>query len=139
MLDHASLYYLSSHGSLNPLAFSSFCNTMLQTFLSQLFLANETRHLTDKQLELIVASRFGEIPSMSKLPPNGSKSRIRIWRSEHNRLLWDEASCYSFRYGPEGVPINRNGNPLSPEEISAKKAQFQSRLKTRRSNVSPVS
>lgn len=102
---------------------------MIQTFLSQLFADNEICHLPDAELEFIVADHFGDdLRSLSKLPPNGAKSRIRIWRSEHNRLLWDEATCYSFRYGPEGVPINRNGNPLSPEDIAEKKAQFQVRL-----------
>lgn len=101
---------------------------MIQTFLSQLFADNAICHLPDEELEDIVSEHFADLPSLSKLPPNGSKSRIRIWRSEHNRLLWDEATCYSFRYGPEGVPINRNGNPLSPETIAEKLAQFQSRL-----------
>lgn len=109
---------------------------MLNQFLIVLFAENErlwlqwqqqpkqsNKPFTDEELEGLVRSEFKDDPtvlaSLDNLPQSGSNSRIRIWRSEHNRGLWIVKPTYrSFRYGSEGVPINRHGNPLSGADIA---------------------
>lgn len=109
---------------------------MLRQFLIILFAENErlgllyqhepkqvTKPFTDEELESLVRKHFANDPTvlaaMDNLPPTGSNNRIRIWRSEHNRGLWTVKPTYrSFRYGDEGVPVNRNGNQLSGAEIA---------------------
>lgn len=82
---------------------------------------------TDEQLEAELRSTYAASPaviaSLDNLSAVTTKSRIRIWRSEYNRNLWEASGqpgkVYSFRYGPNGVPINRHGNPLSADRIKA--------------------
>lgn len=109
---------------------------MLRQFLILLFAENErlailykqnphqhNKPFTDEELEQVVRKEFANDPtvlaSLNNLPETGSNNRIRIWRSEHNRGLWQIKPSYrSFQYGTEGVPVNRNGNPLDGAAIA---------------------
>lgn len=115
---------------------------MLRQFLILLFAENERlailykqkphqscKPFTDEELEQLVRKHFENDPtvlaSLNNLPVTGSNNRIRIWRSEHNRGLWQVKPTYrSFQYGDEGVPVNRNGNPLDGAAIADAIASF---------------
>lgn len=115
---------------------------MLRQFLTFLFTENEylaavykqaphpeNMPYSDEELEALVRNEFSTdltvLTSLSYLPHDGASSRIRIWRSEYNRGLWSPLPAFrSFRYGPEGVPINRNGNPISDSAVADAIAKF---------------
>lgn len=83
---------------------------------------------TDEELENTVRITFANAPlviaSLDELS-SFAKSRIRVWRSEFNRGLWNEKPVYkSFRYGPEGLPVNRNLKPLSAAHVAAEILSF---------------
>jgi hypothetical protein len=108
----------------------------LRLFLSSLFVQNEQQHMTDEQLENEVRQFIlDNLPTEKLLVldnlPSTCKSRIRIWRSEYNRGLWlpIPQKVFSFRYGPSGKPINRNGNPLSPIEIELSRKKHAGTVK----------
>lgn len=82
---------------------------------------SDDQPLTDEELEDVVATHFADdVKVLSSLTHVTSlvKSRIRVWRSEYNRGLWQQQPTYrSFRYNADGLPINRNANPLTPEKF----------------------
>lgn len=95
----------------------------IRMILAALFQANESWHMSDEELEAYLL-RSSECPqhirsSLTNTSALSTKSRIRTWRSEWNRGLWQELeNCrmFSFRYY-NGVPVNRNCNPLAESEI----------------------
>lgn len=110
---------------------------MLRQFLIILFAENErlavlyaqnpvaaNKPFTDEELEQLVRREFANDPtvitSLDYLPATGSNNRIRIWRSEYNRGLWPVKPAYrSFRYGDDGMPINRHLRSLSGAEVAS--------------------
>lgn len=84
---------------------------------------------TDEELEEHVRTTFHADPDVIRsLDFNASfnKSRIRIWRSEYNRGLWSTPPiCKSFRYGPDGLPINRHQHPLTVEQFAKELIDFK--------------
>lgn len=83
---------------------------------------------TDEELEDHVRTTFQtDLDVIRSLEFNASfnKSRIRIWRSEYNRGLWSILPTYkSFRYGPDGLPINRHQHPLTVEQFCKEVLDF---------------
>lgn len=85
--------------------------------------------VTDEELELIVAKHFIDAPNvLASLEKTSSfvNSRIRVWRSEYNRGLWSQKPVYrSFRYGPDGKPINSYANPLTATNVAVLIRNFE--------------
>lgn len=109
---------------------------MLRPFLQQLFNLNELasqmwletkdpelKPKTDDELEQLVEEEF---PEVSLETASFVKSKIRVWRSEYNRGLWAERPTYrSFRYGEEGLPINRHSHPIDPKLVALEIVEFK--------------
>ena len=111
---------------LQPNSISKSTGLPIRQFMTAVFEQNEltTEHITDEQIEQLVRDEFAECPevleSLDNLSAVSVTSRIRLWRSEFNRGLWVEQPKYfSFRYGPDNIPINRHLNPFTPEKIKS--------------------
>lgn len=123
---------LAIHEGMQRLIMSLNKSTNVRSFMSDIFLFNETAAsnpevwtapFTDEEIENLFRETFRHRPDLLSSVNSLSstcKSRIRIWRSEYNRGLWTDSGypqkVFSFRYGSNGVPINRHGNPL-PESV----------------------
>ena len=95
---------------------------------SQLQEMKDAKPFLDEELENIVRTRFASSPStLDSLNTVTTfiKSRIRIWRSEYNRGLWTQKPTYrSFRYGSQGLPVNRHLHILSAGQYACQLADF---------------
>ena len=97
--------------------------TDFKTFLFELFENNHVFKLSDATLEGIIRQQYPD--SLLDIPLDGSRTRLRIWRSEYNRgLLPQLPSAYSFRYA-SGVPCTGRENPLTDEQIAIRLAKFE--------------
>lgn len=124
-----------------PLNHVAFCNTplnspakmtALHTFLHRLFTLNEQFRHDDATLLTTVSARFPEHISA----PNRYRSRIVVWRSKYNTgQLGQPPKCFAFKY-LAGVPVNRNDNPLTEDQIKQHQYQFRVRFPRLKEEVS---
>lgn len=113
---------------------------MLQRTIYNLLTSNATRRLNDAELMAeLIRTLAEDVDAVNCITRNRPFSVMAKYRSQYNRglLLGQAPSVLSVPYA-DGVPIGRNGLPLSAEKLEGLRKKLMARFPAASSLVIPT-